>query len=70
MITISEKLKIVMLRLGLTQSELADKLGVTQQTISKKFKYNNWRESDVKEICSVLNIECDMIFTLNDGTKV
>ena len=69
-ITISEKLEIILKRLDISKKELADKLGTSQPNISKKFKYNDWRESDVKEICSVIGIECETIFKLEDGTVV
>ena len=38
---------------GITQAELAEKLEVTQPTLSKKFKLDNWRESDLENIASV-----------------
>ena len=69
-ITISEKLEIVLKRLDINQKELAEKLGTSQSNLSKKFKYNDWRESDVKEICSVLGIECETVFKLGNGTIV
>ena len=69
-ITISEKFEIVLKRLDINKKELADKLGTSQPNISKKFKYNDWRESDVKEICSVIGVECETIFKLEDGTIV
>ena len=70
MMTISEKLEIVLKRLDVSRKELADKLGTSQPNISKKFKYNDWRESDVEEICSVIGVECETIFKLKDGTIV
>ena len=69
-ITISEKLEIVLKRLNINKKELAEKLGTSQPNISKKFKYNDWRESDVKEICSAIGVECETIFKLEDGTIV
>ena len=69
-LTVSEKLEIVLKRLGINKKELADKIGTSQPNLSKKFKYNDWRESDVKEICSAIGIECETIFKLNDGTIV
>ena len=69
-ITISEKLEIVLKRLNINKKDLADKLGTSQPNISKKFKYNDWRESDVKEICSAIGVECETIFKLEDGTIV
>ena len=68
--TVSEKLEIVLKRLDINKKELADKIGTSQPNLSKKFKYNDWRESDVKEICSAIGIECETIFKLNDGTIV
>lgn len=69
-ITISEKLEIVLKRAGVTKKELADRLGMSQPNITKKFKYNDWRESDVVKVCEVIGVECEMIFTMDDGTKV
>lgn len=69
-ISISDKLEIVLKREGITKKELAEKLGVSQPNISKKFKYNDWRESDVIEICNVIGIKCETIFKLKDGTVV
>ena len=56
--------------MDISKKELADKLGTSQPNISKKFKYNDWRESDVKEICSAIGVECETIFKLKDGTVV
>ena len=69
-ITISEKLEIGVKRLNISKKELADKLGTSQPNISKKFKYNDWRESDVKEICLAIGVECETIFKLKDGTII
>ena len=66
----SKKIKMLMLEREVTQMQLAEKLGTSQPNISKKFKYNDWRESDVKEICSVIGVECETIFKLKDGTIV
>lgn len=38
-----------MKRQGYTQKDLAEKLGTSQANLSKKFKFNDWRESDVKK---------------------
>lgn len=69
-ISISEKLEIVLKRQGITKKELADKLKTSQPNLSKKFKYDDWRESDVKEICSAIGIECETIFKFEDGTII
>lgn len=70
MLSTSEKLDIVMKRQGINQKELAEKLETSQQNVSKKFKFDDWRESDVKKICSILGIKAEIILTLEDGTKL
>ena len=52
-ITTSEKLDIALKRQGLKRKDLAERLGISQPTLSKKFKYNDWRESDIKKICKI-----------------
>lgn len=42
----TEKIKILMIKKDITQKELADKLEISQPTLSKKFKLDDWRESD------------------------
>lgn len=66
----SEKLEIVLNKLGVSQKELAKRLNTSQPNLSKKFKYNNWRESDLKAICKALNIKCNVIFKFSDGTEI
>lgn len=66
----SEKLSIALERQGFTQKELAKKIGVSQATISKKFKYNDWRESDLKEICEIIGVNLEIAIQFNDGSKV
>lgn len=57
-----------MIKCGLNQKDLAAKLGITQPTISKKFKYNDWRESDLREIAKVCGAEYEAVFKLNNET--
>ena len=55
-----------MSRRGINQKELASRLGVTQPVLSKKFKLNNWRESDLQEIAQVCGAEYITLFKYND----
>lgn len=70
LLTISDKLKIILNRLDISQKELAKRLGTTQQNLSKKFIRNNWKESDLKQISNVIGIESEIIFKLKDGTII
>lgn len=59
-----------MKRQGYTQKDIAEKLGTSQANISKKFKFNDWRESDVKKICAILGIESEIMLKFDDGTAI
>ncbi len=66
-VTTSEKLEVALKRQGFTQKELAERLGTSQQNVSKKFKFNDWRESDIKKICDIIGIDFEIIIKLNNG---
>lgn len=66
----TEKIKMVMLKCHITQKELASKLGITQPTLSSKFKLDDWRESDLRKIADVCGCVYENSFKFNDGDVV
>lgn len=54
-----------MIKCGMNQTELAARLGITQPALSKKFKQNDWRESDLEKIASICNATFDTVFKYN-----
>ena len=62
----TEKIKILMIKKDITQKELADKLEISQPTLSKKFKLDDWRESDLKQIAEVCECEFEGSFILSN----
>ncbi|MBI9013186.1 MAG: helix-turn-helix transcriptional regulator [Clostridiales bacterium] len=66
----SEKIKIICDRLGITYSELADRLNISIQNLSNKLSRNNFKEEDLKEIAKALGCEFESNFIMEDGTKV
>lgn len=62
----TEKIKILMIKCGTNQKELAAKLGISQPALSKKFKLNDWRESDLKEIANACGADFDVVFKFNN----
>lgn len=59
-----------MKRQGYSKKELAERLNTSQANISKKFKFDDWRESDLKEICKIIGVELDIVLKLEDGTII
>lgn len=51
------------------QMELAKRLGISQPALSKKYKLDNWRENDLRQIAEVLDASFKGIFVLNENGK-
>ena len=67
----TDKIKILLIKSGLNQKELATKLGISQPALSKKFKLNDWRESDLREIAEVCGADYEGFFKIRtDGTVI
>lgn len=62
----SKKIKILMLKKDITQKQLAEKLGISQPTLSKKFTLDNWRESDLVQIAEVCGCRFEGTFIFED----
>lgn len=66
----TDKIKILMIKRGMTQKELAEKLNCSQANLSKKFKLDDWRESDLQEIAKTCNCKYDASFILEDNDRI
>lgn len=62
-ISTSEKMNIILSREGKTKKWLADQWGISQPSITQKFKEDNWKESDIKKFCSIMKLNYEVIFT-------
>lgn len=62
-ITISEKIKIMCSRSGVSLSELARMVGDSPQNFTQKLKRDNFRVADLEKIAAVLGytFTCDFI---------
>lgn len=58
--SIGEQMRFISKQQGVTQKELAARLGTTQRLVSKKFRNQNWRESDIERYCAALGIEYEI----------
>ena len=61
-ISTSEKMNIILSREGKTKKWLADQWGISQPSITQKFKEDNWKESDIKKFCDIMNMNYEVIF--------
>ena len=70
-VTISEKIRLLARRRGLTVTALAGKIKMTRQNLSMKLKNDNFTVKELQEIAVALNCSFDTVFVMNDtGEKV
>ncbi len=70
-LTMGEKIKIVLKRRGLTIAQLADLTGQTRQNLSNKLTRDNFTEKEIAEIAGALNCDYDAYLTMRDtGDKI
>ena len=55
-----------MIKKEITQADLANRLEVSQPTLSKKFKLDDWRESDLKKIAEVCGCQYEGSFIFSN----
>lgn len=60
---------MIMAARDITQKELATKLGISQPTLSGKFKLDDWRESDLKKIAEICRCDYKSLFII-DGKEI
>ena len=65
-----EKIKVIMKRLGITTTKLAEDLGTSRQNLTNKFNRNKFDEEETRAIAAALGCEVETVFTLPDGTKI
>lgn len=69
--TVSEKIRLLARRRGITITALAGKIKMTRQNLNMKLKNDNFTVKDLQEIAVALNCSFDSVFTMNDtGEKV
>ena len=70
-LTMGEKIKIVLKRRGLTIAQLAELTGQTRQNLSNKLTRDNFTEKEIAEIAVALNCDYDAYLTMRDtGDKI
>ncbi len=67
---ITQKIKIAMIKQNINQLELANKLGIAQANLSRKFRLENYTIEDLEKISRALGVELIIEFKLPSGESV
>lgn len=70
-LTTGEKIKVVLMRRGLTMGDLAERTGQTRQNLSNKMSRDNFSEREMRQIAEALDCDFEAYFVMRDtGDKV
>jgi DNA-binding Xre family transcriptional regulator len=70
-LSMSEKIKIVLIKRKMAITTLAKKLGTSPQNLSGKLTRDNFSERELREIAAALDCTLNTSFIMNDtGEKV
>ena len=69
-INLTEKLKIAMIKQGVTQIELAKRVEQTQSNLSQKFVANNFKLSEFEKLVTALGCELDISIITPNGERI
>ena len=68
---LAEKIRILLVKRGnISEAELARRLEISPQNLNAKMKRDNFTESDLRKIASVLDCSFEAAFRLNDTGDV
>lgn len=65
----TEKIRIAMIKKGISVKDLAAGLGCTSQNLSGKFKRDNFSEKELQQIAEILDCTFEGRFIRNDTKK-
>ena len=68
--TVSEQIKILCVRCGVSEAELARRLGRSPQSFNAKMKRETMTISDLEKIATVLGVQFRRTFILVNGEEV
>ena len=69
-LTIQQKIEMACTASGITKTELAKRLGMTQPAFSQRFKTGKFSDEDFKNIASAIGASYFSGFIFPDGTKI
>lgn len=64
--SMSEKIRIALLKRKISITELAVNLGTSQSNLSNKLKRDNFNEKELHQIANILNCDFKGIFVMRD----
>ena len=68
--TISEQIKVLLVRCGVSEAELARRLGKSPQNFNAKMRIKSFTVEDLEQIADVLGVSFKRSFILPNGEEI
>ncbi len=68
--TVAEQIKVLCVRCGVSEAELARRLGKSPQSFNSKMKRGTFTVGDLDEVAKVLDVKFERRFILGNGDEV
>ena len=68
--TIEQKIKMALSYYGISQAELARRMGTTPSNLNQKVKRNTVTKEELEQIATALNGKYECYFEFPDGTRI
>lgn len=68
--TVSEQIKVLCVRSGISMAELARRLNLSPQSLNGKIKRDSFTINDLKKIADATGVKFEHNFVLNNGDKI
>ena len=67
-ITVTEKIKLILSRRGMTIGDLAAATGQSRQNLSNKMRRDNYTMRELRQLADAMQCDVDVVFTMPDGS--
>lgn len=67
---IAKKIKMALAYLGITEAELARRLGASPQSFNQRMRTGKWSDDDLRKIGEALGAEIILEIQFPDGTTI
>ncbi len=68
--TIEQKIKMILAYAGISQAELARRIGTTPSNLNQKIKRNTLTNEELEQIASAVGCRWHAVFVTADGTEI
>ena len=68
-LSVSEKIKVVLKRRGMTMGQLAEQTNQTRQNLSNKMTRDNFPEKELREIANALDCDLEINLVMRDTNE-